>query len=97
MSKHPAGSGAPCSNGQVTATGSFTTNGAGGTVYYGWVRTDGQKTTIQPEQPIVIAAGDYSPHAVVSDQWTPQHSGSEQLVFVYPAYSVQAQSWTCRG
>jgi hypothetical protein len=61
------------------------------------VRTDGQATTIQPEQPIVIAAGDIGWHAVVSDQWTPQHSGSEQLVFVYPSYSVPAQSWTCRG
>jgi hypothetical protein len=82
----------------VTASGWFFTNGAGGTVSYEWIRTDssGMRTVIA-EPPITIAAGDRSLHLVKSDQWTPAHSGSEQLLFLSPAYTVPARSWSCVG
>jgi outer membrane biosynthesis protein TonB len=88
-----------CNQTTVTATGSFTTNGAGGTVYYGWVHydTNGKVTGVTPEAPIRIAAGDTSSHAVVSDTFTPVHSGTDQLVFASPAYTVPAQGWSCVG
>jgi len=44
-----------------------------------------------------VAAGDKSLHGVTSDTFTPVHSGSDQLVFSSPAYSVPSQSWTCSG
>ena len=83
----------------MTATGSFTTNGAGGWVFYEWVHYDAQgiRTGITPEAPIRVAAGDTSSHAVVTDNFTPQTSGSDQLVFINPAYTVAAQSWSCLG
>jgi hypothetical protein len=83
----------------VTATGSFTTNGVGGAVYYGWVHydTQGHVTGTTQEAPIQIAPGDTSAHAVVADSFTPQRSGSDQLVFFSPFYSVPAQSWSCVG
>jgi outer membrane biosynthesis protein TonB len=92
------GSSGRCSQTVVTATGSFTTNGVGGWVFYYWLRTDsqGNRTTV-PEQPIRIAAGDTSAHNVASDSFTPQHSGSDQLVFLSPAYTVTAQTWSCVG
>jgi hypothetical protein len=88
-----------CSQTTVTATGSFTTNGVGGWVLYEWVHYDaqGQRTGATPEAPIRINGGDSSTHAVVADSFTPQHSGSDQLVFLNPAYSVAAQSWNCVG
>ncbi|HXN03233.1 MAG TPA: hypothetical protein VN895_00235 [Candidatus Acidoferrum sp.] len=80
------------------ASGSFTTNGVGGSVSYEWVRIDGQGSpTVIPEAPIQVAPGDRSVHAVASDSFTPAHSGSDQLVFLSPAYSVPAQSWNCVG
>jgi outer membrane biosynthesis protein TonB len=87
-----------CSQTTVTATGSFTTNGVGGWVFYAWVRIDslGNKTTV-PESPIRIPAGDTSSHTVATDSFTPQHSGTDQLVFFSPAYSATAQSWSCLG
>ena len=82
----------------MTATGSFTTNGVGGWVFYQWVRVDSQGTrTVIPEVPIRINAGDTTSHAVRPDSFTPQHSGSDQLVFLSPSYTVPAQSWTCVG
>jgi outer membrane biosynthesis protein TonB len=88
-----------CNQTNVTATGSFTTNGVGGWVFYEWVHYDaqGQRTGVTPEVPIRINAGDTSSHPVVADNFTPQHSGSDQLVFLNPAYSVPAQSWNCVG
>jgi outer membrane biosynthesis protein TonB len=87
-----------CNQTNVTATGSFTTNGAGGWVFYSWVRVDNQgNRTVIPETPIRVAAGDTSAHAVAADTFTPQHSGSDQLVFANPAYSVAAKSWNCVG
>jgi len=86
----------PCSQTTVTATGSFRTNGAGGWVFYSWIRVDNQANrTVIPEAPIRVAAGDTSAHAVATDTFTPQRSGSDQLVFSNPAYSVAAQSWNC--
>ena len=82
----------------MTASGSFTTNGVGGTVYYGWLRVDSQgNRQFIPETPIRIAAGDTSLHSVVSDIFTPVHSGSDQLVFISPLYNVAAKSWSCVG
>lgn len=83
----------------MTATGSFTTNGVGGTVYYGWVHydTSGKVTGFTSEPPIKIAAGDTGSHAVISDSFTPAHSGTDQLVFLSPFYTVAAQGWTCVG
>jgi hypothetical protein len=87
-----------CSQMTITFNGSFTTNGAGGTVFYEWVRVDSQgNRTVVPEAPIRIATGDTSSHAVVSDAFTPAHSGTEQLVFLVPSYTVPAQGWSCRG
>jgi hypothetical protein len=34
---------------------------------------------------------------VVTDQWTPNSSGSEQLVFVSPTYPLAAKSFNCGG
>jgi hypothetical protein len=82
----------------VTASGGFTTNGVGGSVSYEWVRIDSQGArTVIPEAPIQVATGDRNFHVVASDTFTPAHSGSDQLVFLSPAYSVPAQSWTCSG
>ena len=77
-----------CDHGTITASGTFRTNGVGGTVYYGWVRKDANGTHVQAEPPITIAAGDTGAHAVVSDSWTPTGPGpvSEQLVIVNPGY-----------
>ena len=101
MTKNKNGNGnnaGKCSQVTITASGGFTTNGVGGTVSYEWVRVDSQGTqTIIPEAPIQVAAGDKSLHVVASDTFTPAHSGSEQLVFLSPAYSAPSQSWTCSG
>jgi hypothetical protein len=87
-----------CSNTTVTATGTFTTNGVGGWVLYQWVRVDNQgNRTVKPGTPIRVAAGDTAVHTVVADSFTPQHSGTDQLVFLSPAYTVPAQSWSCVG
>jgi hypothetical protein len=83
--------------GIVTATGSFTTNGAGGTVSYFWIRKDDTGTHVQPTHTLAIAKGDTSSHPVVTDQWTPNSSGSEQLVFVSPTYPLAAKSFNCGG
>ena len=93
------GNGSRCSQVTVTATGRFTTNGVGGTVYYGWAHYDinGNFTGWTPEAPIQVAPGDTSAHSVVADIFTPQHSGSDKLVFLSPAYSAAAQSWSCVG
>ena len=101
VSKSKAGNGnneGHCSQVTITASGSFTTNGAGGSVSYEWVRVDAQGArTVISEAPIQVAPGDRSTHAVASDTFTPAHSGTEQLVFLSPAYSVPAQSWNCVG
>lgn len=83
----------------VTATGSFTTNGAGGLVYYQWVHYDasGNRTGVTIEAPIRVAVGDTSSHAVASDSFTPADSGTDQLVFLSPSYTVPAQGWNCVG
>jgi outer membrane biosynthesis protein TonB len=88
-----------CSQVVITATGSFTTNGIGGWVFYEWVHFDsaGKQTGSTPELPIRIAVGDLSSHQVTPDTFTPQHSGSDQLVFLSPAYSAAVQSWSCIG
>ena len=101
MNKSKAGNGnneGHCSQVTITASGSFTTNGVGGPVSYEWVRVDSQGArTVIPEAPIRVATGDRGTHAVASDTFTPAHGGSEQLVFLSPAYSVPAQSWNCVG
>ena len=92
------GNGGRCSQTTVTAAGGFTTNGVGGSVSYQWVRVDNQgKRTIGASGTIQVAAGDTNLHGVTSDIFTPVHSGSDQLVFLSPAYSVPAQSWNCVG
>jgi hypothetical protein len=80
---------------KVTATGSFRTNGAGGTVTYYWLRTDANGTVAQPRQTMTIASGDTGVHAVATDHWTPKGTGSEQLVFVSPSYPLAAQHFVC--
>lgn len=79
------------------ATGWFTTNGAGGTVSYTWIRTDSQgKRTVIAEPSITIAAGDTSLHAVRADSWRPVWPGTEQLVFKSPAApTVASKSFSC--
>src|SRR6266487_4551250 len=98
VTKSKNGNGARCSQSTVTAVGGFTTNGVGGTVSYQWVRVDNQgNRTNGASGTIQVAAGDSNLHQVTSDIFTPVHSGSDQLVFLTPAYSVPAQSWTCVG
>jgi hypothetical protein len=91
--------GTRCNQIVITSTGSFTTNGVGGWVFYEWVHYDttGKVTGTTPEAPIRVAAGDTSAHAVATDSFTPMHSGSDRLVFLSPAYSLTAQSWSCVG
>jgi len=92
------GQGVRCSQITVTAAGGFTTNGVGGTISYQWVRVDSQgNRTNGASGTVYVAAGDKNWHGVTSDVFTPVHSGSDQLVFSSPAYSVPAQSWTCSG
>ncbi len=91
----PRNNGDPCHLGTTTATGSFQTNGVGGTVSYEWVRTDSTGTLYIVEPNIVIAPGDTSVHSVVTDQWAPQSSGTEQLVFMSPVASAPTGSWSC--
>ena len=82
----------------IVASGSFTTNGVGGSVSYEWVRVDNQgNQTIGASGTVGVAPGDRSLHVVASDTFTPAHGGSDQLVFLSPAYSVPAQSWNCVG
>ena len=86
-----------CNRTTVTAVGWFTTNGVGGTVTYAWIRTDteGNRWVIA-EPSMTIAPGDRSLHVVQADSWTPQSSGSEQLVFYTPAGPVVApKSFSC--
>jgi len=83
-----------CKNG-IVATGSFTTNGKGGTVNYHWVRKDSSGTRTGTSGKLVIAVGDTSWHAVAQDKWTPKSSGTEQLVFTSPSYTVSPTSFTC--
>ncbi len=98
VSKSKNGNGGRCSQTTVTAAGGFTTNGVGGSVSYHWVRVDNQgNATIGASGTIQVAAGDTNLHGVTSDTFTPVHSGSDQLVFLSPAYSVPAQSWNCVG
>src|SRR5579864_3154790 len=98
VSTSSKGNSGRCSQMTVTASGSFTTNGAGGWVFYEWVRLDSQgNRTVIGEFPIWVAPGDTSSHAVRSDVFTPAHSGSDQLVFLSPVYSVAAHSWSCLG
>jgi hypothetical protein len=86
-----------CRKGTVTATGSFTTSGTGGTVPYEWIRTDSTGSRTIAEAPMTIAAGDTSSHSVAADSWTPSSTGSEQLVFLSTgAPPLAAQAFTCR-
>jgi hypothetical protein len=48
----------------------------------------------QARQAMVISKGDTTTK-VVTDTWTPNSAGSEQLVFVSPSYPTQTQSFTC--
>jgi len=86
-----------CRKGTVTATGTFTTSGTGGTVAYQWIRTDSTGSQTIAEPPITIAVADTTIHAVAADSWTPGSSGSEQLVFLSTgAPAVAAQAFNCR-
>jgi hypothetical protein len=73
-------------------TGKFSTNGAGGTVFYHWVRSG----VAQPQQSVTVAKGDTSTK-VITDAWKPQNAGSEQLVFSSPSYPTLTQSFNCGG
>ena len=79
-----------CGEGTLTATGRFTTNGAGGTVFYHWVRNG----VAQPQQSKVVNPGDKGMQ-VFTDTWKPSGAGSEQLVFMSPSYATQTQSFNC--
>ena len=86
-----------CRKGTVTATGSFTTNGTGGLVSYEWIRTDNRGSVVVSEPPLTITAGDAASHSVAPDSWTPNSTGTEQLVFLSTgAPSLVAQAFTCR-
>ena len=85
-----------CKLGSITATGTFRTNGSGGTVSYYWIRKDTTGTFVQPQRSVVIAKGDTASHAVVNDVWVPQGNGTEQLFFVGPSYPLAPVAFTCR-
>jgi hypothetical protein len=90
--------GKQCGDGGIaTATGTFRTNGAGGTVTYFWIHKDDTGTHPQPLHTLAVAKGDTSSHPVVTDRWAPESSGSDQLVFVTPTYPLAAQSFNCGG
>ncbi len=86
-----------CELGTVNASGSFRTNGSGGTVRYQWVRRyTGGDTFVISEAAVAIAAGDTSLHSVVADRWTPEDPGTEQLVFLSPsAPALAPKAFTC--
>lgn len=98
-SKSTKGSSGRCTQTTITASGSFTTNGAGGWVWYEWVRVEGPANTrtVQNEFPIYVRPGDTSTHSVFPYSFTPVHSGTVQLVFLSPALSGPVQSWSCVG
>jgi hypothetical protein len=81
-----------CGEGTMTATGTFRTNGAGGTVTYYWVRNG----VAQAQHSVTVAKGDTSAK-VVTDSWVPQNSGTEKLVFVSPSHPTLTQSFNCGG
>jgi len=86
-----------CRKGTVTATGTFTTDGTGGSVSYAWIRTDNRGPVTIAEAPIIVAPGDTASHSVTGDSWNPNSGGSEQLVFLSTgAPPVAAQSFVCR-
>jgi hypothetical protein len=85
-----------CGDGAITTTGTIHTNGATGTVFYYWVRKDDTGTHVQPKQPLAFTKGGPTTK-VVTDTWTPNSAGSEQLVFVSPSYPTQTQSFPCSG
>ena len=93
----PRNNGDPCHLGTTTATGQFTTNGVGGVVKYQWIRQDSSGTWPQPIQTVTIAVGDKSVHAVVTDTFSPQSSGTDKLVFLQPGSPTVTgtNSWTC--
>ena len=83
----------------VTATGTFriAANGPGGWVSYNWINKDSNGPKVIAESRIWVNPGDTSLHTVTTDNWTaPASSGSVQLVFNTPSYSVTPQSFTCR-
>ena len=88
-----------CDSLTVTSVGWFTTNGTGGTVTYAWIRTDTQGNRwVIAEPSVTIRPGDTSLHAVQPDSWTPQSSGSVQLVFYsHSAPTVAARPFSCAG
>lgn len=80
----------------TTASGSFTTNGVGGTVRYEWIRRDSTGTHTVARPAITIAPGDTSAHSVLPDVWAPESSGTEQLVFLSPsAPPLAPKAWHC--
>jgi hypothetical protein len=81
-----------CGEGTVTATGTFRTNGGGGTVTYYWIRNG----VAQAQRSVTVAKGDTSAK-VVTDSWVPQGSGTEKLVFVSTSYPTLTQSFACGG
>jgi cell division septation protein DedD len=92
----PTGKTGRCRKGTVTATGSFTTNGSGGLVTYAWVRSDNRGSVTVAEPAITVASGDSASHAVAADRWSPNSSGSEQLVFLWAgAPTLVSQAFTC--
>lgn len=84
-----------CGDGKITATGQIHTNGAAGTVVYYWVRKDSTGTHDQPEQPLTFTNG--TKLKTITDTWTPESAGSEQLVFLSPSYPTLTQSFPCAG
>jgi hypothetical protein len=90
-----------CKLGTLTAGGTVSTNGVGGTVQYHWVENDGTGARVINEPSINVAAGDTSAHALAQDNWIPQASGTEQLVVTAPSVKAPATqtitlSYVCR-
>jgi hypothetical protein len=84
-----------CGDGTITTTGRVHTNGAAGTVVYYWVRKDDTGTHVTAQQPLAFLAGQTAKS--ITDTWTPNSAGSEQLVFLSPSYPTQTQSFNCTG
>jgi len=87
-----------CSTSTVNATGTFRmqAGGPGGTIYYHWIYKDSAGTKVSPTYSFVVAASDASAHFTVTGSWSPASSGSVQLVFTTPSYTVPLTNFTCR-
>ncbi len=70
---------------------------------YQWVRYDSSGNVVGTTaiQSVTVNQFDYTVHTVVTDSWSPQLSGWEQLHFIAPGFSDSSvtgtKTWSCNG